>query len=56
MDQGPSSHYNAYHEQTMMNTIKSNDGGLSQGDDAAKLRARHPTEKGESPVQEGIMF
>ena len=54
MDQGTSSHYNAYHEQTVMKTIESNDetviGGLSQGDDAAKLRALYPTEKGESPV------
>ena len=54
MDQGTSSHYNAYHEQTVMNTIESNDetviGGLSQGDDAAKLRALYPTERGESPV------
>ena len=50
MDLGTSSHYNAYHEQTVMNTIESNDetviGGLSQGDDAAKLRALYPTERG----------
>ena len=54
MDHGTSSHYNAYHEQTVMNTIESNDetviGGLSQGDDVAKLRALYPTEKGESPI------
>ena len=54
MDQGTSSHYNAYHEQTVMNTIESNNetviGGLSKGDDAAKLRALYPTERGESPV------
>ena len=41
-------------KKTVMNTIESNDetviGGLSQGDDAAKLRALYPTEKGESPV------
>ena len=37
-----------------MNTIESNIetviGGLSQGDDAAKLIALYPTERGESPV------
>ena len=54
MEQWTSSHYDAYHEQIVMNTIESNDetviGGLSQDDDAAKLRALYPTEKGESPV------